>query len=558
MLYSFRKPNYLLEKGSSRQMQLTELSIKSQNKFVQHYIDGENMSSFFDYDIHSENVWQKRLHDLSVRSFAREELADYLSSYHEKFHSEAMQASIEKLRDPSSAAVVGGQQAGLLTGPLYTIHKIISIIVLAKQQEQALQVPVAPIFWVAGEDHDLEEINYVHTSSDEKGPVKWKLPQSYWKKTSAAKTVLDQEKCAAWIDDVFASFEETDHTNALLQHVKRCLRSSETFTDFFELLIADLFQEEGLILVNSGDPGIKKLETSMFQQILKHNDELSDAVSNQQQIMREAGYNPIIESGKEQANLFYEYEGERFLVEKEDGVFVIKELDLKWTKDELHTHMEEKPECFSNNVVTRPLMQEFLIPTLAFIGGPGEVNYWGELKQAFSLMGLKMTPVMPRLNITILERHIEKKLEERNISLQEAIEGGTDRFKDTYFEAQIPEEFTTVMEQAKAQIEAIHKSARQQALKVDSSLEPLLEKNAAFIQDQLTFLERTVTKRIEEKEGFVLRDYERIQNSIKPLGAPQERIWNMMYYLNRYGPKFFTTFKHLPFSFQNQHQIVKL
>ncbi len=102
MLYSFRKPNYLLEKGSSRQMQLTELSIKSQNKFVQHYIDGENMSSFFDYDIHSEDVWQKRLHDLSSRPFAREELADYLSSYHEKFHSAAMQASIEKLRDPKA------------------------------------------------------------------------------------------------------------------------------------------------------------------------------------------------------------------------------------------------------------------------------------------------------------------------------------------------------------------------------------------------------------------------------------------------------------------------
>ena len=86
-----------------------------------------------------------------------------------------------KTERSKSAAVVGGQQAGLLTGPLYTIHKIISIIVLARQQEEALQIPVAPIFWVAGEDHDLEEINYVHTSTENKGPVKRKLPQSYWK-----------------------------------------------------------------------------------------------------------------------------------------------------------------------------------------------------------------------------------------------------------------------------------------------------------------------------------------------------------------------------------------
>lgn len=539
-------------------MQLTELSIKNQNVFVQHYIDGkEEMSSFFDYSIHHKGMWRERLQDLSSRFFAREELVAYLSSYHNKFGSSAMQSAIEKLKDPSSAAVVGGQQAGLLTGPLYTIHKIISIIVLAKQQEKELQVPVIPIFWVAGEDHDLDEINFVHIS-EENGPMKKKLSQSYWKKSSAASTTLDQEKCAAWIDDVFAAFEETDHTNLLLDNVKRCLRESVTFTDFFELLIADLFQEEGLVLLNSGDPGIKKLETAMFQKILRENDELARAVSDQQAFMRQAGYKPIIESGKEQANLFYEYEEERFLIEKDNGRFVIKELDLGWTMDELHTHMEEHPERFSNNVVTRPLMQEFLIPTLAFIAGPGEINYWGELKQAFAVMGFKMPPVMPRLNITILERHIEKKLSERNISLQDAIERGTENQRETYFERQIPEEFTAVMDQARSQIEAIHKTVRQEALKVDQSMEPLLLKNAAFIQDQLQFLERTVTKRIEEKEGYVLKDYERIQNSIKPLLAPQERIWNIMYYLNRYGPKFFATFKNLPFSFQNQHQVVKL
>lgn len=116
-------------------------------------------------------MWRERLKDLSSRFFAREELAAYLSSYHNKFGSSVMQSAIEKLKDPSSVAVVGGQQAGLLTGPLYTIHKIISIIVLAKEQEKQLQVPVIPVFWVAGEDHDLDEINFVHTS-EENGPVK--------------------------------------------------------------------------------------------------------------------------------------------------------------------------------------------------------------------------------------------------------------------------------------------------------------------------------------------------------------------------------------------------
>ncbi len=120
--------------------------------------------------------------------------------------------------------------------------------------------------------------------------------------------------------------------------------------------------------MNSEIRGLKA-GNGMFQQILKHNHELPKPFQTSSVFMREAGYHPIIESDKDQAICFTNTR-ERFLIERKRR-FVIKELDLKWTNDELHTHMEEKPECFSNNVVTRPLMQEFLIPTLAFIAGPG-------------------------------------------------------------------------------------------------------------------------------------------------------------------------------------------
>ncbi|MCY7673256.1 bacillithiol biosynthesis cysteine-adding enzyme BshC, partial [Bacillus altitudinis] len=103
-------------------MQLTELSIRSQNLFIRDYIEEKKeMTAFFDYDIHSEHTWKKRYDDLMERSFPREALADYMSAYHAKFDSAAMRENIEKIRDERSVMVVGGQQAGLLTGPLYTI-----------------------------------------------------------------------------------------------------------------------------------------------------------------------------------------------------------------------------------------------------------------------------------------------------------------------------------------------------------------------------------------------------------------------------------------------------
>ncbi|AKU32185.1 bacillithiol biosynthesis cysteine-adding enzyme BshC [Bacillus altitudinis] len=539
-------------------MQLTELSIRSQNLFIRDYIEEKKeMTAFFDYDIHSEHTWKKRYDDLMERSFPREALADYMSAYHAKFDSAAMRENIEKIRDERSVMVVGGQQAGLLAGPLYTIHKIISIIQFAKEKESALGVPVIPVFWVAGEDHDVDEINFVYTSG-EKGPVKQKLPLHHVKKTAAKRTPLHQEKTERWLRDVFSTYEESAYTNDLFDQLLRCLRKSETFTDFFEWIVCDLFEEDGLLLLNSGDFGVKPLERTLFKQIVESSDAIVARLNNTQAAMKQAGYQPIIEAGDHQANLFYEYDDERFLIEQENGQFSISEVGLTWTKDELLQEVEEHPERFSNNVVTRPLMQEALLPTLAFMAGHGEVNYWGELKGIFEYFDVKMAPVLPRLHVTILERHIDKKLPIRELSVEEVLTKGVKEKKDAHFQQSLPDSFVQSVQHAKRELANVHEAMRQEALEIEPSFEQLLDKNAKFIEDQLQFVYQKVAKRVEEKEGYILRDFERIENSLKPLEAPQERIWNIMYFLNKYGPEFFKTFKNLPFSFQNKQQIVKL
>lgn len=124
-----------------------------------------------------------------------------------------MQVFIEKLRDLKSIVVVGGQQVGFLMGFFYIIYKIIFIIVFVRQQEEVLQIFVVLIFWVVGEDYDLEEINYVYMLIEKKGLVKQKFLQFYWKKILVVKILFDQEKCVVWIEEVFAVFEEMDYIN---------------------------------------------------------------------------------------------------------------------------------------------------------------------------------------------------------------------------------------------------------------------------------------------------------------------------------------------------------
>jgi bacillithiol biosynthesis cysteine-adding enzyme BshC len=542
-------------------MEILELSLRSSNQFMNDFTEQKlKYESFFDYNIHSNEVFQNRAADLKNRSFQREEISAYLKQYAKRFSAnhEKTFENIEKLKQPDSVVVIGGQQAGLLTGPLYTINKIISIIVLARKQEEELGIPVIPVFWVAGEDHDFAEINHIFTVKN-KVPKKLAIKDSPLKKQSVSDLNMNHQKTIEWIENVFESFGETDHSNNLLDQLSNCLKQSKTYVEFFESVIMSLFKNEGLVLVNSGDPELRQFEKSCFQSILDHNSSLFDAVKIQQQEMRSQNYRPIIEMPENSANLFYHHGGERFILErKNDDEFIVSDIGLTVSKAELNDLIETNPHKLSNNVVTRPIMQEYLFPTLAFIAGPGEVTYWAELKNVFSIMDLKMPPVLPRLTITLLERTIERNLNETNMGLDEVLHSGVEKAIESFLKTVSPVDMNLLVDEAKKQIAHIHENLIDAALQIDNSLEPMLKKNGVFIQEQLDFLLRSVEKRKRQQHDVHLSKFKSIELSLLPNSLPQERMWNVYYYLNKFGPDFVGELLNLSYSFNEKHKVVKI
>ncbi|MGM0873555.1 MAG: bacillithiol biosynthesis cysteine-adding enzyme BshC [Bacillota bacterium] len=542
-------------------MEILELSLRSSNQFMNDLTEQKlKYESYFDYNIHSKEVFQNRAADLKNRSFQREEISAYLKQYAKRFseNHEKTLKNIERLKHPESVVVIGGQQAGLLTGPLYSIHKIISIIVLARNEEKKLGIPVIPVFWIAGEDHDFAEINHVFAAK-EKVPKKIAIKDSPIKKQSVSDLPLNQQKTLDWIKQVFEAFGETDHSNNLLDQLTNCVHQSNTYVEFFEHVIMDLFHNQGLVLVNSGDPGLRQLEKSCFQSILDHNCSLYDSVKIQQQEMLSHNYRPIIEMPENSANLFYHHEGERFLLERKNNEeFVVSGIGLTLSKAELNDLVETHPQKLSNNVVTRPLMQEYLFPTLAFIAGPGELTYWAELKRVFSIMEMKMPPVLPRLTITLLERSIERNLSETETSLEDVLHNGVEKSIESFLKSVSPVDMNPLVEEAKKQVAEIHEQLIEAALKVDISLEPMLKKNGVFIQEQLDFLNRSVEKRKQQQHEVQLSKFKSIELSLIPNLYPQERMWNVYYYLNKFGPNFVGELLNLSYSFNDKHKIVKI
>ncbi|XQY93405.1 bacillithiol biosynthesis cysteine-adding enzyme BshC [Metabacillus sp. HB246100] len=542
-------------------MEIVELSLRSSNQFMNDFNQKTLESDlFFDYNVQSSGVYKSRVADINKRTFQREKLASYLESYNEKFspNNQHVLKNIDNLRRQDSVVVISGQQAGLLTGPLYTIHKIISVLVLAREQEEKLGIPVIPIFWIAGEDHDFAEINHVYINKHTI-PKKHAIKDTQLKKKSVAQLEIDEHKTVEWMEKVFESYGETQFTNSLLVNLKKSLKKSKTYVDFFENIIMEMFQKEGLVLINSGDPTLRELEKEYFLQLIDNNEAIHDAVRAQQQRMKDKAYTPIIEMGINSTNIFYQINEERFLLERLDnGNYGVTDLGVNLSKAELIDMLNVHPERFSNNVITRPIMQEWLFPTLAFVAGPGEITYWAELKQAFSEVGLKMPPVVPRLMMTMLERSVDRNIQETKVTIDEVLEHGVANAMDSFMQSVTPVDMNPLVNDAKKEIDRIHQSLIASALQIDKSLEPMLRKNGVFIQENLDFLLKAVEKRQMDQHEVQLSKFRKIELSLLPSLQPQERIWNVFYYLNKYGPNFVNDLLNLSYSFNEKHKIVKL
>ncbi|WP_430482144.1 bacillithiol biosynthesis cysteine-adding enzyme BshC [Rossellomorea marisflavi] len=539
-------------------MELESLDIPAINQFASKYMKQEEpVTSFFHYNINEQDVFSRRLEDLGEREFPREGLVTCIASYMESLpSSDAVETSLEKLKN-DAVAVVAGQQAGLLTGPLYTIHKIVSVIRLAREQEQKLNHPVVPVFWIAGEDHDYQEVNHIFLEQD--GKIKKNgYPEQVVDKRMTSDVEYDPAVMKNWISSILKVLGETEFTAGLADEMDGLIREGEDIVTFFARFIMTLFKDYGLLVIDSSYGALRKLEAPYFRHLIENSREITDEVLMQQKTIQAEGFNTQLEISSDAANIFLNLQNERALLVRDGSGFKDKNNDSFFTKEELLGILDDQPGRLSNNVVTRPLMQEWLFPTLSFIGGPGEIAYWGELKKAFEFMGMNMPPVMPRLNITILERTVAKRIEELSLSLQEVVRSGVSHVRDEFLDSLKPNELEGELQEIETYLMAKYEGIKKEAAAVDSNLEPIVDKNLEIHRKQFDFLRKRTEKSIRDKNERQLSRFDLIENSIRPNGGPQERTLNILYYMNRFGPDFVNRLTNLPFTFDGTHKVVHL
>ena len=539
-------------------MRIKSLPLKSTSKLIQDYMNqSDKITAFFDYNPFES--FDSRLNEIRKRSFQRELLTKNLEKMNKQWNApEATLKQIERLSDKDSVVVIGGQQAGVLTGPTYTINKLITIIRIAREQEEKLGIPVIPIFWIAGEDHDYEEINHIYMLEKNK-MKKHKLEQYTIEKKSISDINIEKDSLHKWIKNFFLTIPETSYTKDLYKTIIECMERADTYVDFFARLVFQLFPNEGIVLFNSADPLIRKMESDFFIDYIKSQKTIAKEVYQTKQTLTHNGYMTTLEVEENDAHLFYKHYMERvLLIRNENDEWIGKQDEVNFSTEELIDIALNKPELLSNNVVTRPLMQEFLFPVLAFTGGHGEISYWAALKPMFHNFGLKMPPIIPRLSFTYIDDTIEKLIQKHHLSVNTIIQEGTETYKLNWLASKQEPPIEMIVQQLKNSIDKMHLPLRKVAFEIRDDIGHLAQKNLMIINKEIDYLEHRLTQTLKEQYENTIADFDTLNYHLSPKGTLQERIWNIFPFINEHGIEFIRQLVNTSNSLSHNHYVVYL
>lgn len=501
------------------------------SKLFKHYTSGSgSIDTFFETHPSNRNSVVDSISTFTFegdRSFSLSILETFNKAY---LDNEVTRSQIDKLKREDSLTVVTGQQVTLFGGPLYTIYKTITAILYAKKLENEAGCPVIPVFWLADEDHDIDEVSNINLP-ESFDTVSINYDHQSYKIAPPASTIqLGEELNRVW-NKLDKTLDDTDFKSDLLDKLGSYYRSDCTFGEAFSELLMSLFAKHGLVLAGSLDNSAKSQTKHLMKTAVKSHKEISEALDNTTFSLKEAGYHDQVQV--QPSNLFYiSDKGERIKIQFTEGVWSIP--DRKWTESELLDHIDKEPHRFSPNVFLRPILQDFILPVAAYVGGPGEIAYYAQMKGFYDCFGFKMPVILPRFSLTIFESSIDRILEKLPFEWQSYL----DRIEDLekkYVKESEAVNIEKLFGMWRSQIEELSKVKRDEIGEIDPSLKGSVGKAKAAYFSELDKLKGKVYRSVKEQENVQLDRIKRIKTNIFPNQNLQEREIAFIYYMNKYG-----------------------
>ena len=435
----------------------------------------------------------------------------------------AFKKSIEKLSDPQGFTVVTGHQLNLFTGPLYFVYKIISCIKLCRRlEEEYPDRHFVPLYWMASEDHDFEEINYINLYG---GRLLWE------RQSGGPVGRFKTAGVAPLIDELEEHLGPGSNLEELTTIFRRAYNEDNSLAQATRTLVHELFGMYGLICIDGDDPELKRQMIPFFSNELRNqgNFKVVDEVTTELEALHFKQVHP------RPINLFYILDGIRERIEKHGSRWQVLNTDISFDENELEEELNQHPERFSPNVILRPLYQEVILPNLAYIGGGGELAYWLQLKEMFAKNQVPFPLLVLRNSVLWIKSKHLRKMEKLGLNTSSLFQPLHEIQKEFVSEGAPVEPSLSPYEQ---KLKKIFDELEEVARLTDDSMLGAVNAQRAKQLNGLENLRKKLIRAEKRRRSDEMEQIERLYLQLFPKHSLQERHDNLSLYYKEYGSAF--------------------
>lgn len=487
--------------------------------------------------------WQDEAAKIQYPAERRQQVAAILERQNRDFGaSERTMANIQRLRE-GAPVVVTGQQVGLFGGPLFTVLKALTAVLLAEK------AGAVPVFWAATEDHDLEEVNKVSfPASDHLQKFTVNVPHT---EGAPVGTIAFTDEITAAVAQIEALFGRSEVSELLAESYRKGETFGTAFTKFYARVFADL----GVVFLDPLDPELHRIAQPVYRGAFEKADEINRALLERNQQLESMGYHAQVKVTPSHTLCFYLENGVRTPVRHQAGEFFIGERRLPAA--ELLQETERCPERFSANVLLRPVVQDHLLPTLCYIGGPAEIAYFAQIEVVYNKLAGRVTPILPRLFATLLEPRQAKLLDRYQLELPDLF-AGPEKFRELLASRALPESILKSFDSAAQSLDDALAVILGPLEKLDKTLVDAAENAGGKMRYQLQGIRDKAARAEARKNTEVMRHADELTSALYPNKELQERELGAAYFLLKYGRPVLEQIKAAARVDCGEHQVITI
>ena len=485
-----------------------------------------SVRQFYPRSPHFTEWMQDESAGLRYDNTRRERVSSVLQSQNEAWGaSPKTLANIARLRS-GAAAVVTGQQVGLFGGPLFSIFKALTAVKLSDLATQS-GIDCVPIFWLATEDHDLAEINQAQLPGPDYSLQKFTVPVQ-----TIADAPVGTIRFGSEIDSVVDAAAGVLGDSEAASWLRESYRSGETFGSAYARLFARIFGDWGVILLDSSDRVFHQISEPLLRAAIEKSAALEDALLARGRELEAAGYHQQVKVSPSSTLLFAIQNGARIPLQRRDDEFLIG--DNQVTKADLLSRVSAEPENFSAKVLLRPIMQDYLLPTLAYTGGSAEVAYFAQAAVVYQTLLGRITPIIPRFSATIVESKPHTLLDRYSLNFADLFQG-PEGVRERIAASVLPEQLQSAFERASQSLDASLAEVRNHLVALDKTLVEAADNAAAKMRHQLESLQARAARAEARQSEVIERKAQVLSSLLYPNKTLQEREINGIYFVSRFG-----------------------